>query len=167
MSKEKEKNLNILILTSITKEDINEMENNNHKHLENKNNREDFELNSYNSDEDIENQHFIHVTKSQNSDSQSQQITNQIFEQNIKEKSKRRISVIDKKEIFQNIISFRILNSISILILISTFIFVSFNRLNNPNYLLIVEHLKHSNIQSEYNLLILNFSFCLLTSKII
>jgi len=36
MSKEKEKNLNILILTSITKEDINEMDNNNHKNLENK-----------------------------------------------------------------------------------------------------------------------------------
>jgi hypothetical protein len=126
--------------------------------------KENFEFNSYNSDDDIENQQLIHfVSKSNNSD--CQQNSNQtIIEQDINPKDKK-INLIDKKEIFQNMIYFRILNSISIIILICAFTFTSFKRLNNSNDILTIEKLNNFIIQSEYNSLILNIGVFLVISK--
>jgi hypothetical protein len=124
---------------------------------------ENLEHNSYNSDDDLENYQLIHiVSKSNNSDYQQNSI--QIIDQEINAKEKK-INLIDKKELFQNIIYFRIVNSISIIILICSFIFISFKILNKSNNISKLEDLKYINIQSEYYSLVLNIGGCILISK--
>jgi len=112
----------------------------------------------YDSYDDIENQHFINISKLSASDS-SEKINDTKF-------SKQKISKIDKNNYLKNLSLYRIMNALSIFLLLITFFSVSFTKINDSNYLLIADHLGNSNIHSESNKLILNVAFSIVSSKI-
>ena len=115
-------------------------------------------LEGYNSSDDIENQQLIRITNlsiSDESDKTSEDI----------KINKKKLDKIDKEDFLKNLFRYRIMNSISILVILITFFCISFSKLNNPNYFLIMEHLGNHKIQSESNLLILNMAFCIVTGK--
>ena len=103
----------------------------------------------YNTDDDIENQHFI---KSHEADS---------------ERDEAKFSAEAIRETKQtNIKTLRLVNLITIAVLVSNYFCTSFLKVNSDNYLLIKEYLLHENlIKSEINLVILYIAFVFVLSN--
>lgn len=113
----------------------------------------------YDSEDDLENQYLINITKIYNNSSDK--------ENKAENKLKRKISILDKKEIFKNFFILRILNTISILILLYTFKSIYSNKQRDQNLLLNSLQLKIQNSQLEINSQILNFASLILIGNLI
>ncbi len=131
------------------------------KHLGKKINENYQTSNGYDSCDDIENQQLINISKLSSSDS-----SEKCFDTKVSNND-RSISKLSKKNFHKNLSIYRIMNSISILLIMITFFTISFTKLNESNYFLIAEHLTKAKIQSESNILILNMAFGIVTSKIL
>lgn len=110
--------------------------------------------NGYDSSDDIENQQLINITKLSISDASENHSETKVF-------STKKIDTSDKNAFYENLSKYRLLNSLSIFILLTTFFIISFSKIHSSTYFFIVEHLANSKIQSESNLLILNMAFCI------
>ena len=117
----------------------------------------------YDSQEDLEK---LLRTSTDNSNTHNEKLTTELEAESTSLDNRRQFKL--KKFDINVFNSYRLLNSLSILILLLTFYSTTISQIKNKKeYSFIIEILKRDKIQAESNLIVLSIAFCLITCNII